>query len=403
MRPTAYDPVSPASTSPSRTASNAACVRSCTPSFIRMLLTWVFTVFSDTTSVSASSRFDNPRPSRPSTSRSRGVSEATSPPGGGCATSSITRPAICGSRSASPSCTSRTAASSPDGSTSFSRYPAAPAWTAGITWSSDAKLVSTTTRVSGTLARRRRIAATPPPPGITRSMSTTSGRSRSTAVTAVSPSPASPTTSIPGRDSRNVRSPCRTTGWSSARNTRMAGGSATRDLHPHRRPRTGRGLDRERPAEGLRPLPHRRETETPLSDGACGRVEAHAVVPHRDGHHVVGGIDVDRDRFRPGVADGVVQRLLDDAVQLDLHRRSELGRAVHPEIRLQAVSAPEDLDVLADSCDEPVGLEAGRSQLEDQRAQLGLRLAGEPADVVDLGFGARGVGANEAGGGLGGQ
>ena len=53
--------------------------------------------------------------------------------------------------------------------------------------------------------------------------------------------------------------------------------------------------------------------------------------------------------------------------------------------------------------DEPVHFEAGRPELEDQRAQLGLRLASELPDVVDLGFGARGVGANEAAGGFGGQ
>ena len=39
--------------------------------------------------------------------------------------------------------------------------------------------------------------------------------------------------------------------------------------------------------------------------------------------------------------------------------------------------APENLEVFADRRDEPVGYEAGRSQLEDQRAQLDLRLAGE--------------------------
>src|SRR6266545_5105308 len=220
----------------------------------------------------------------------------------------------------------------------------------------------------------RAIASTPLRPGITRSMSTTSGRRRSTAATAASPSPASPTTSIPSRDSRNVRSPCRTTGWSSARNTRI-GASATRYRRPHGRACARHRLDCELPAERLGPLAHRREPEATLADHPRRGIEANAVVPYGDRHAAVARLDVDDHRLGSGVMHGVVQRLLDDTVQLRLDGRRELGCVVDPQVGLQPVGAAEDLEVLLDGGDEPVLRETRRPQIEDERAKLALRLA----------------------------
>src|SRR5262245_52767212 len=257
-----------------------------------------------------------------------------------------------------------------------------------MTWSSLAKLVSTTTRVPGAPSRMRRMAAMPPPPGITRSMSTTSGRSRTASVTTASPSPASPTTSMPGRDSRNVRSPWRTTGWSSARNTRMPAGSATGNLHPDGGAGAARTLDDDLPTEALGPLAHGREPEAPFPDGAGSGVEAHAVVVHGDRHRAAAGVDLDRDRLRLRVADGVVQRLLHDAVQLDLHGRLELGRALHAQFGAEVVGAAE-------------GLEVRGTQLEHERAELRLRRPGQLPDTFDLRLGARRITPHQPAGRLG--
>ena len=70
-------------------------------------------------------------------------------------------------------------------------------------------------------ARSRSIASTPAIRGMTRSMRTTSGSSCAAARSAASPSAASPTTAMSSWSSRNVRSPCRTTAWSSAMRTEI--------------------------------------------------------------------------------------------------------------------------------------------------------------------------------------
>ena len=84
-----------------------------------MLLTWVFTVFSETNSSPASSRLLSPRPSSRSTSSSRGVSSSV--PGGGRPrdTSPITVDATWGASTTPPLWTVRTAASRSAGAASF--------------------------------------------------------------------------------------------------------------------------------------------------------------------------------------------------------------------------------------------------------------------------------------------
>ena len=72
------------------------------------------------------------------------------------------------------------------------------------------------------------VASTPSSRGRLRSMTTTSGRSDSVAVSASRPSAASPTTSMSSKIARNSRRPRRTIAWSSTRSTRVRG------THAHR-------------------------------------------------------------------------------------------------------------------------------------------------------------------------
>jgi hypothetical protein len=95
-----------------------------------------------------------------------------------------------------------------------------------MTCSAPLKLVSTRIPTGGPPARSRRMASMPSTPGITRSVSSTSGRVSVTSRTASSPSAASPTTAKPWA-SRNERSPWRTTGWSSLTTTRIGGSAGT--------------------------------------------------------------------------------------------------------------------------------------------------------------------------------
>src|SRR5262249_24724177 len=83
-------------------------------------------------------------------------------------------------------------------------------------------VVRATTSVSGSSRRITCVAVIPSIAGMSRSMSTTSGCDSCATRTASAPSWASPTTSNSGSSVRNVRSPCRTTAWSSAMRMRMA-------------------------------------------------------------------------------------------------------------------------------------------------------------------------------------
>ena len=76
--------------------------------------------------------------------------------------------------------------------------------------SSSVKLVRATTLVPGHEARICRVASTPEMPGITRSMSTTSGRSSRHSRTASSPSPACPASSMSSNMPSTTSRPLRT-------------------------------------------------------------------------------------------------------------------------------------------------------------------------------------------------
>jgi hypothetical protein len=83
------------------------------------------------------------------------------------------------------------------------------------------KEVIVTISHSGISALIRPIAVMPSMLGISRSMRTTSGFSRRAIATPSEPSDASPTTSMSSSMSKKVRSPIRTTWWSSTSRTRI--------------------------------------------------------------------------------------------------------------------------------------------------------------------------------------
>jgi hypothetical protein len=115
------------------------------------------------------------------------------------------------------------------GGVDLTRNPAAPARSARSTYWSASKVVSTTTAGGLASSPIRSIAVIPSMPGMRRSMSTTSGRLRTTASTPAAPSCASATTSIAPAEPRIVRRCAHTIGSSSTTTTRttdQAAGSA---------------------------------------------------------------------------------------------------------------------------------------------------------------------------------
>src|SRR3972149_8583900 len=88
-------------------------------------------------------------------------------------------------------------------------------------------------------------------------------------------------------------------------------------------PPTGRSADGQSPPPRLGPFPHGGQTEGP-PPAARGRrrTEAGAVAPHRHQGLLSLPPETDPGGARPGVLPHVVERLLDDADELDLH----LGR-----------------------------------------------------------------------------
>src|SRR3954468_4886178 len=253
---------------------------------------------------------------------------------------------------------------------------------AGSRRSSSAKLVSTITRLGDARRRSSRIAPTPSSRGITRSMRITSGRRRSAARIASSPSPASPTTAMPSCSSRNVRSPSRTTAWSSTSRTPIA--SAIVDLEPDRRALAGRRADRQPAAEPLRALLHRGEPEPARAQLGVGGHEAGAVVGDLEDQPAVLAGEREGGTGRRRGAQRVLERLLRDPQDLAVAARVAADRSVGVERDVDVVELLERADVLAQRTAQPVALEVRRAQLEDQRAQLVERLAGQCLRPLDL-------------------
>src|SRR5215207_8919771 len=111
----------------------------------------------------------------------------------------------------------------------------APALTAPVTEAPSRTLVKAMTSTSGSSVRMVLVDSRPSMTGIRRSISTTSGLSSRAIAKASWPSWASPTTWMSGSRERNMRSPWRTTPWSSVIRTLIAMASPT-TLVLHYRP-----------------------------------------------------------------------------------------------------------------------------------------------------------------------
>src|SRR5919204_2476331 len=287
-----------------------------------------------------------------------------------------TRRVASAQRTGSPRWTVRIASAISSGRVSFVRNPEAPAASVGSTWSSSPKVESASTFTSGASSRSTCVAWMPSNPGMTTSITTTWGRSSRASATAAPPSSASPTTSTSGSTSRKSLRPWRTTAWSSAIRTRII------DLQRHRRSLAGRRVHPERAAHHLRALAHRDQAEVPPRRRSL-RVEARAVVRHRDDEARPGAAHLDAHVLGARVLERVADRLLRDAEDLALEARVDVD-AVHRELDVDTVHAPEHVDVLLQRDGEPVGDDVAGPELEDQRAHLVHRAPHELAHLAEL-------------------
>ena len=168
--------------------------------------------------------------------------------------------------------------------------------------------------------------------GMRTSMRTTSAARRRARATASTPSAASPTISMSGSASRIVRSPRRTTAWSSASRTRIG-------RHGARAALAGAGstaCTRQPRPSGLGPASSRPPTSAarsripamplPRPAGPARRAPSSVDVDER---LAVGQVDRDGGPRRAGVARDVRQRLLDDPERRGLHVGGQrvVGRA----------------------------------------------------------------------------
>src|SRR4051812_40736736 len=149
----------------------------------------------------------------------------------------------------------------------------------------------------------------PSVPGILTSIRITSGRSSPASATPSAPSAASPTTSMSPWTSRNVRSPRRTTWWSSTSSTRITW-SATGHLHLDDGALAGPRLHVEPAADAGRPVPHGDQSEVPPGAADGRGVEAAAVVAHPQPGALAAAFEGDRDGAGVGVPQRVVHGLL---------------------------------------------------------------------------------------------
>src|SRR5688500_4801142 len=179
-------------------------------------------------------------------------------------------------------------------------------------------------------ARTRRMSSAPPPPGMWTSTRTTSGPVAAIPAAASSTSPAVPTTSTP--PSNSLRTPDRTSGWSSTtktlgppagaslisipsraawrrRSSRLLldPGGGSRDRERDRGAFTGGGADLGGPAVAAHPGLDGVDKTAPVG-GHDGRVESPPPVPHEQRHPIGLDLEVDVDRVDAGVAGGVEGR-----------------------------------------------------------------------------------------------
>jgi hypothetical protein len=124
----------------------------------------------------------------------------------------------------------------------------------------------------------------------------------------------------------------------------------------------------------------------PRAQLGIGRLEAGAVVDDLEHQATVGHGQPHLDAVGGGVPEGILERLLGDpkhlASAIGVLRRGHL--ILDLELDIHVVEATEDVDVLSERTAEAVAIEVGRAQLEDQRAQLVERLAGELLEARHL-------------------
>ena len=198
-----------------------------------------------------------------------------------------------------------------------------------------------------------------------------------------------------------MRRPWRTTAWSSAIATRITAGSLQVDRRARARAPSAIA---QRAAERLRPLLHRREPEAAGAQRGRVRIEADAVVGDGQGDGL--GALVESDRARASAA--AWRSALWSASCAILNSSSSTpgrsrGVAAVLERDRQAVHAPEHVDVLGQRRGQPLHLDRGGPQLEDERAQLPDRLLREPGDALDLAARAARRALQQRGGGLRGE
>src|SRR6266498_3139280 len=152
-------------------------------------------------------------------------------------------------------------------------------------------------------------------PGIERSIRTTSGCSSRAFCTSSTPSPASPATAMSRWTSSSMRSPVRSTAWSSAIRTLIGvmgqcGGNARADHRPMSSPR----LDLHGSAQQRDALLHPVQAESRRFAQSGGRIKSDAVILDRDLDHSVLVFQHDANPSRLGVPGHVRQRLLQDPI-----------------------------------------------------------------------------------------
>ena len=249
--------------------------------------------------------------------------------------------------------------------------------------SSRSKVVSTRTRGLVSSTTMRRVASIPSTPGIRTSISTTSGWSSAASVAASAPSPASPTTSIPGsprEDQAEARADERLVvgeqdpdhASSSVRQPRV-------DREPALAARPGVDLAADDATRSLipsRPLPVPGAVRPPRPSSTTVDLDRVGREAHVDA----------RDR-RPGMLEHVRQRLLDDPVAADVDSGRDAVRDAldwsstgSPDARISSASAGSRS---SDGLRRPRLLLVVVPQHPEQPAHLAERLLARALDRVE--------------------
>src|SRR5215217_8071077 len=367
-----------------------AWTRSRAPSLVRTRLTWVFTVFSEMNSVSASSSLDSPLAMATSTSRSRSVRSAKrglAVLAGRLENRSMSRRVTDGDSSPSPAAMVRIPSISCSGGLRLSRNPDAPAWRALNTYSSSSKVVRMRTLGGSGAMVIWRVASLPSAASPTTVRSEAcwtirrspariswSSSTRRTSITGAPPGDLPGPTAAPLRGSpdpsRPTAAPLRPdpSGRTPPGSPLLPG-----QLGGDHEPALAVAVDADPPAVHGRPLVHPEDAPAGLER----RRVAAAVVGDPEADAAAGHVDLDAGRPGAGVLHGIGQGLLDDAV------------GGQPDTGRDLAGVPGDLDV-----DLEAGVGEGPGQLAKvadprgrQQLPAGLVAAEHGQDPVELGQG----------------